>query len=139
MPRVLAVGDAAAGLVGALAAAGVEATSEADGAYVVGIGGDEARAALAQGTHEGVLGVAGIDGSPPVDDAPSFRTPALVVVAEADADAARAFAQALTEAGVLHETVVYGGVERGFFGADGHPAARDDATKLLRRFIGVPA
>jgi dienelactone hydrolase len=138
VPRVLLVGDAAAGLAGSFADAGFDTTHDAAGAYVLGIGAD-ARAALGYGTRDEVRGVAGIDGELPLEQAASFRAPALVVVAEADADAAYAFANALSAAGVLHETVVYDGVERGFFGAGGHPEARADAWKLVRRFMGVPA
>jgi dienelactone hydrolase len=140
MPRVLLVGAAAASLADAFAELGVETTTSvgATGVYAVGVGGD-ARAALLHATREGVHGVVGIDGALPVDEAAAFRAPALVVAAEADRDAAYAFAQALTDAGVLHETVVYDGVERGFFAEDGHPEARADVWKLIRRFIGVPA
>jgi dienelactone hydrolase len=140
VPRVLLVGAAAARLADRFRALGVQTTTSADetGVYVVGIGSD-ARAALLHGTREGVHGVVGVDGRLPVEDAGAFRAPALVVSAEADREAAYAFAQALTDAGVLHETVVYDGVERGFFADDGHPEARADVWKLIRRFIGVPA
>jgi dienelactone hydrolase len=140
MPRVLLVGAAAASLSDAFADLGVDTTTGMDekGVYVLGVG-DDAQAALLHATRDGVHGVVGIDGALPLDEAAAFRAPALVVAAEIDREAAYAFARALTDAGVLHETVVYDGVERGFFAENGHPEARADAWRLIRRFIGVPA
>src|SRR5512133_2880587 len=122
MPRVLLVGTAAASLADAFADLGVDTTTGVDekGVYVVGVG-DDAQAALLHATRDGVHGVVGIDGALPLREA------------------AYAFARALTDAGVQHETVVYDGVERGFFAENGHPEARADAWRLIRRFIGVPA
>src|SRR3954447_26610478 len=119
------------------ASSAVEATA-ADRLFVVGVGPD-AGAALLHGTHEGVTGVVGIDGRPPVEEARSgaFVAPVLAIVAEADEGEAYAFAKALTNHGILNETVVYDEVDRGFLGA--HERATNDVWKLVRRFIGVPA
>ncbi|NUR78316.1 MAG: hypothetical protein HOQ28_18775 [Thermoleophilia bacterium] len=113
-------------------------TASADRVFVVGVGPD-AQAALLHGTRDGVTGVVGIDGRPPVEEARAgaFRAPVLAIVAEADEGDAYAFAKALTNHGVLNETVVYDEVERGFLGT--HERATADVWKLLRRFIGVPA
>jgi hypothetical protein len=142
-PGALLVGDDAAALAPGLEALGVETARSLDAlsagsVFVVGIGPD-AHAALLYGARDGLAGVIGIDGAPPVDEARAgaFRTPVLAVVAEADEGAAYAFAKALRNHGVLNETVVYDEVERGFFGA--HERATADAWRLLRRFMGVPA
>jgi dienelactone hydrolase len=137
------IGDDAAALAPDLEALGVETARSLDAlsaerVFVVGIGPD-ARTALLHGTRDDIAGVVGIDGAPPVDEARAgaFRTPVLAVVAEADEGSAYAFAKALTNHGVLNETVVYDEVERGFFGD--HERATAEVWRLLRRFIGVPA
>lgn len=123
--------------------------------YVVGFcfGG---RAAFMAGTEEGVAGVvgfygwptrAGDDGSSPLAEALEgrFKAPVLALYGGADekitADDRQSFAEALTGAGVLHETVVYDGAPHGFFdrGMHEHRAACDDAWRLMLRFFGVPA
>jgi hypothetical protein len=143
LPGAALIGDTAAALGPELEALGIVTASSldvlpAERAFVVGIGSD-ARAALLHGTLDGIDGVVGIDCSPPVDEARAgaFRAPVLVVVAEADEGAAYSFAKALTNHGVLNETVVYDDVERGFFGV--HERATADVWRLLRRFMGVPA
>ncbi|MDX6475159.1 MAG: hypothetical protein QOH95_670 [Gaiellaceae bacterium] len=140
---IVLVGEQAATLASGLERLGLETAASlealsAERVFVVGIGPD-AETALLYGTREDVAGVIGIDGTPPVEQARTgaFRTPVLAVVAEADEGDAYAFAKALTNHGVLNETVVYDGVERGFLGA--HERATADVWKLMRRFIGVPA
>jgi len=139
---VVLLGEQAAALAPGLEEVGVATATafdvaEAERVFVVGVGGD-ARDALLHGTREGVAGVVGIDGTPPVAEARAgaFRAPVLAVVAEADEGDAYAFAKALTNHGVLNETVVYDDVDRGFLGT--HERATDDVWRLLRRFIGVP-
>jgi Dienelactone hydrolase family len=139
---VVLLGDQAATLAPGLAELGVATapsleSADAERVFVVGVGGT-ARDALLHGTRDGVTGVVGIDGAPPVDEARagSFRAPVLAVVAERDEGEAYAFAKALTNHGVLNETVVYDDVDRGFLGTHEHATA--DVWKLLRRFIGVP-
>jgi dienelactone hydrolase len=142
-PVAVLIGDDAAALAPELEALGVETARSLDGlsaerVFVVGVGPD-AHAALLHGTRDDVAGVVGIDGPPPVDEARAgaFRASVLAVVAEVDEGSAYAFAKALTNHGVLNETVVYDEVERGFFGA--HERATADVWRLLRRFMGVPA
>jgi len=139
---VILVGEQAAALGTELEGLGLETApsveaSSADRVFVVG-GGPDAHAALLHGTRDGVTGVVGIDGRPPVDEARAgaFRTPVLAIVAEADEGEAYAFAKALTNHGILNETVVYDEVDRGFLGT--HEGATADVWRLLRRFIGVP-
>jgi dienelactone hydrolase len=140
---VVLVGEQASSLRPDLESLGLETASsvdetEADRVFVLGIGSD-AHSALLHGTREDVAGVVGIDGSPPVAAARAgdFRAPVLAVVAEEDEGDAYAFAKALTNHGVLNETVVYDDVPRGFVGA--HEHATKDVWRLLRRFIGVPS
>ena len=139
---VVLVGEQAAALGPELERLGLETAAAPEAVsgeriFVVGVGRD-AHAALLHGTREDVAGVVGIDGSPPVDEARSgaFRSPVLAIVAEADEGEAYAFAKALTNHGILNETVVYDEVERGFLGT--HERATADVWRLLRRFIGVP-
>lgn len=140
---VVLLGEQAASLGPGFAELGVATVrsldaTDAERVFVVGVG-PEARQALLHGTREGITGVAGIDGTPPVEEARagSFRAPVLAVVAEDDEGDAYAFAKALTNHGVLNETVVYDEVARGFLGT--HERATEDVWKLLRRFIGVPS
>jgi carboxymethylenebutenolidase len=122
--------------------------------YVLGFcfGG---RAAFMQGTQEDVAGVVGFygwptredDGGSPVSEARAgrFRAPVLALYGGADEgigpDQIETFAQALNEAGVLQETVVYDGAPHSFFdrGMDEHADACADAWRLVLRFMGVPA
>lgn len=136
------MGEQAATLGAELEQLGLETAESVDAAaadrvFVLGIG-PEAHAALLHGTRDDVTGVVGIDGRPPVEEARAgaFRAPVLAVVAEPDEGDAYAFAKALTNHGILNETVVYDNVERGFVGA--HDRATADVLRLVRRFIGVP-
>jgi carboxymethylenebutenolidase len=53
----------------------------------------------------------------------------------------QAFAEALTAAGVLHETVVYEDAPHSFFdrAMGEHSQACADAWRLMLRFLGLPA
>jgi carboxymethylenebutenolidase len=123
--------------------------------YVLGFcfGG---RAAFMTGTEEDVAGVAGFygwptraeeGGSSPVDEARAgrFRAPVLALYGGADEkitpEDQHAFAEALTAAGILHETVVYDDAPHSFFdrAMDEHAQACADAWRLMLRFFGVPA
>ena len=114
------------------------------------------RAAFMQGTEDGVAGVVGFygwptreepGGSSPVREAREgrFVAPVLALYGGADegiADAdIRAFYDALNEARVLEETVVYDGAPHGFFdrAMAEHSDACDDAWRRVLRFMGVPA
>jgi dienelactone hydrolase len=139
---VVLVGEHASTLGAELRQLGLETAPSVDAAaadriFVLGIG-EDAHAALLHGTRGDVTGVVGIDGRPPVEEARAgaFRTPVLAVVAEPDEGDAYAFAKALTNHGILNETVVYDDVDRGFIGT--HDRATADVWRLLRRFIGVP-
>jgi carboxymethylenebutenolidase len=123
--------------------------------YVLGFcfGG---RAALMQGTDEGVAGVVGFDrgpagevvgGSSPLRVAREVRfvSPVLTLYGGADdkipdADI-EAFYEALHAAHVLEETVVYDGAPHSFFDrtAAEHAQACEDAWSRMLRFMGVPA
>ena len=138
MAGVVLIGDAARSLADAFAELGldvVESTADADRVYAVGIGRD-AQAAL---LIDDATGVVGIDCSPPIAAAGAgeLRAPVLAVFPEQDQRDAYAFAEALNAHGVANETVVYDGVEPGFFGT--HREATADAWRLIRRFMGVPA
>jgi carboxymethylenebutenolidase len=123
--------------------------------YVLGFcfGG---RAAFMTGTEDDVAGVVGFygwptraeeGGSSPVDEARAgrFRAPVLAIYGGADEkitpEDRQAFAEALTAAQVLHETVVYDDAPHSFFdrAMDEHRQACDDAWRLMLRFFGVPA
>ena len=129
------------------------------------------RAAFMQGTREDVAGVVGFygwptrveeGGSSPLEEARAgrFKAPVLAIYGGADekigAEDRQAFAEALSAAQVLHETVVYDGAPHSFFDrgpgpgtcpAGGtcpgtwsqHAQACDDAWLLTLRFFGVPA
>lgn len=114
------------------------------------------RAAFMSGTEDGVAGVAGFygwptrreeGGSSPLLEARAGRleAPVLALYGGADekitAEDRQAFAEALTAAGVLHETVVYDEAPHGFFdrAMDEHREACEDAWRLMLRFFGVPA
>jgi hypothetical protein len=140
---VLLVGTDAEPLAAQLGALGIETAQAldaltADRIFVLGVG-EGARDALLHGTREEISGVIGIDGAPPVEEARAgaFRAPVLAVFAEEDEGAAYSFAKALTNHGVLNETVVYDEVGRGFLGT--HEQATADVNRLVRRFIGAPA
>jgi carboxymethylenebutenolidase len=113
------------------------------------------RAAFMAGTQEGVAGVVGFygwptrveeGGSSPVEEARAGRFIAPVVALYGGADDKitpedrQAFAEALTAAGVLHETVVYDDALHSFFdrGMDEHAQACDHAWRLMLRFFGIP-
>lgn len=114
------------------------------------------RAALMQGSQPGIAGIIGFYGAParaedggssPVEEARSgrLRAPVLALYGGADEkitpEEQYAFAEALTAAGILHETVVYDDAPHSFFDramAD-HRHACDDAWRLMLRFLGVPA
>jgi carboxymethylenebutenolidase len=114
------------------------------------------RASFMQGTREDVAGVVGFygwptraaeGGSSPLEEARAgrFRQPVLAIYGGADegipvADA-EAFAEALNEAHVLQETVVYDGAPHSFFdrSMDEHADACADSWRLVLRFMGVPA
>ena len=123
--------------------------------YVLGFcfGG---RAALMAGTEDGVAGVVGFygwparqeeGGSSPLLEARAgrFKAPVLALYGGADEkiphEDRQAFAEALTAAGVLHETVVYDHAPHSFFdrGMEEHREACADAWQLMLRFVGVPA
>jgi carboxymethylenebutenolidase len=114
------------------------------------------RAAFMQGSQPGVAGVIGFYGAPgraedggssPLEEARAgrLRAPVLALYGGADEKITReeqqAFAEALTAAHVLHETVVYEGAPHSFFDRtmDEHAAACDDAWRLMLRFFGIPA
>jgi carboxymethylenebutenolidase len=122
--------------------------------YVLGFcfGG---RAAFMSGTLDGVDGVVGFygwptreseEGSSPLAEARAGRLKAPVVALYGGADEGipeadvRAFAEALSEAGVAHETVVYEGAPHSFFdrAMAEHEQACEDAWRLCLRFMGVP-
>ena len=136
MPRVALIGNAAAQLAPGLRDLGLEI--DETGEFVLGVG-EHAVDAFRRAADAGVAGVIGIDGAPPVADARDgrLRAPVLGIFAEADEGAAYSFAKALTEHGVLNETVVYDGVEPGFLGT--HEQATADVWRLIRRFVGLPA
>lgn len=114
------------------------------------------RAAFLAATEEGVAGVIGFYGWPsrreeggtsPLEEARAgrFRSPVLALYGGADEkippEERQAFAEALTAAGVLHETVVYEGAPHSFFdrAMEEHREACADAWRLMLRFFGVPA
>ena len=114
------------------------------------------RAAFLSATLDDVAGVVGFYGWPtrasengtsPVEEARAgnFRTPVLALYGGADEGIpesdVQAFAQALSDAGVLHETVVYEGAPHSFFdrAMAEHTDACADAWRLMLRFFGVPA
>jgi carboxymethylenebutenolidase len=124
-------------------------------AYVLGFcfGG---RAAFLQAARDDVAGVVGFYGWParaeeggtsPLLEARAgrLRTPVLALYGGADEkiaeDDAEAFAEALRQAGVPQESVVYDGAPHGFFDramAD-EAQACDDAWMRVLRFMSVPA
>jgi carboxymethylenebutenolidase len=123
--------------------------------YVLGFcfGG---RAAFMQGTRDDVAGVVGFygwptraeeGGSSPLEEARAgrFKAPVLAFYGGADekigAEDRQAFAEALSAAHILHETVVYDEAPHSFFdrSMDEHSQACDDAWRLMLRFFGVPA
>jgi carboxymethylenebutenolidase len=127
----------------------------ASAVYVLGFcfGG---RAAFMTGTEEDVAGVVGLYGMPtraeeggssPLDEvrAGRYRAPVLAIYGGADEkitpEDQHAFAEALTAAGILHETVVYDDAPHSFFDRkmDEHAEACADAWRLTLRFFGVPA
>jgi carboxymethylenebutenolidase len=73
-----------------------------------------------------------------------FRAPVLALYGGADEkitpEDQHAFAEALTAAGILHETVVYDDAPHSFFdrAMDEHAEACADAWRLVLRFFGVP-
>jgi carboxymethylenebutenolidase len=114
------------------------------------------RAAYMQGAEPGVAGVVGFYGGPtraeeggssPIEEARAGRlqAPVLALYGGADAgitpDDQHAFAEALTAAGIPHETVVYDDAPHSFFDRkmDEHAEACADAWRLMLRFFGVPA
>lgn len=114
------------------------------------------RAAFMAAAEDGVAGVVGFygwperredGGSSPLEEARAgrLRAPVLALYGGADekigADDRLAFAEALTAAGVLHETVVYEEAPHSFFdrAMDEHREACADAWRLMLRFFGVPA
>lgn len=114
------------------------------------------RAAFMQGSQPGVAGVIGFYGAPgraeeggssPVAEARAgqLRAPVLALYGGADEkigpEERHAFAEALTAAGILHETVVYDGAPHSFFdrAMDDYQAECADAWRLMLRFLGVPA
>jgi carboxymethylenebutenolidase len=122
--------------------------------YVLGFsfGG---RAAFMSGTEGGVAGVVGFygwpgreedGGSSPVREAREGRLKAPVLALYGGADdklpdaEIKAFYDALNDAHVLEETVVYDGAPHGFFdrAMDEHAQACDDAWHRVLRFMGVP-
>lgn len=135
MPSIVLLGEAAAPFAEALRPF---VDTADDHRYVLGIGSYAAEA-FRQAARNDVAGVIGIDGEPAVVEAQrgELRAPILGIFAEADKDAAYSFASALSAHGVLNETVVYDGVDRGFVGA--HEQATADALRLVRRFMGVPS
>jgi carboxymethylenebutenolidase len=113
------------------------------------------RAAFMAGTQKGVAGVVGFygwparveeGGSSPVEQARAgrFTAPVLALYGGADekitAEERQEFAEALTAAGILHETVVYDEAPHSFFdrAMDEHAQACDDAWRLMLRFFGIP-
>jgi carboxymethylenebutenolidase len=122
--------------------------------YVLGFcfGG---RAAFMAGTEPGVAGVVGFygwpareeeGGSSPLREAREGRLKAPVLALYGGADDKipdadiRAFYDALNDAHVLEETVVYDGAPHSFFdrSMDEHALACDDAWHRVLRFMGVP-
>ena len=122
--------------------------------YVVGFcfGG---RAAFMSATLDGISGVVGFygratqrsdGGSSPVEEARGgrFKAPVLALFGGADEGIpvtdVEQFAEALSAAGVLHETVVYEGAPHSFFdrAMAEHGEACADAWRLMLRFFGVP-
>jgi SAM-dependent methyltransferase len=113
--------------------------------FVLGVC-DAASAALRHAARDDVAGVIALSGSPAgaVGDARGgrLRAPVLALYAGADDQvAAQAFAQALGEAGVLQESVVYDDAPHGFFDASlpDQAQACQDAWQRMLRFMGVPA
>ncbi len=122
--------------------------------YVLGFcfGG---RGAFMQGTRDDVAGVVGFygwpareeeGGSSPVEEARAgrFRAPVLALYGGADEkitpEHQEAFATALSQAGVLQETIVYDGAPHSFFdrAMTEHAAACEDAWFRVLRFVGRP-
>jgi carboxymethylenebutenolidase len=122
--------------------------------YVLGFcfGG---RAAFMAGTEPGVAGVVGFYGWPareeegglsPLREAREGRLKAPVLALYGGADDKipdadiKAFYDALNDAHVLEETVVYDGAPHSFFdrSMDEHAQACDDAWHRVLRFMGVP-
>lgn len=114
------------------------------------------RAAFMYGTQDGIAGVIGFYGGPrraledstsPLEEAEAgnFKAPVLGLFGGADQgippEDAYAFAQALDEAGVVQETVVYDGAPHSFFdrAMDEFADACEDAWHRVLRFMGVPA
>jgi carboxymethylenebutenolidase len=114
------------------------------------------RAAFMYGTQEGVAGVVGFYGGPkraldggtsPIEEvrAGNFKAPVLGLFGGADQgippEDAHAFAEALTEAGVPQEILVYDDAPHSFFdrSMDQFAEACDDAWRRVLRFMGVPA
>jgi carboxymethylenebutenolidase len=108
------------------------------------------------GTQEGVAGVVGFYGWPmrgddespsPIDHARAgaFRAPVLALYGGADEgippEDAHAFAQALSDAGALQETVVYDDAPHSFFdrSMEQFADACEDAWHRVLRFMGTPA
>ena len=114
------------------------------------------RAAFMYGTQDGVAGVVGFyggprralaeDGSSPLAEAKAgrFKAPVLGLFGGADqgipAEDAHAFAEALRDAHVLNETIVYDDAPHSFFdrAMDDYADACDDAWRRVLRFMGVP-
>ena len=113
------------------------------------------RAALMTGTEPGIAGVVGFygwpareerGGSSPVREAREGRLKAPVLALYGGADDKipdadiKAFYDALNDAHVLEETVVYDGAPHSFFdrSMDEHAQACDDAWHRVLRFMGVP-
>ena len=110
------------------------------------------RASFMQGTRDDVAGVVGFYGWPtrgepsPRDEAKAGRVRAPVLALYGGADKgipeedAYAFAQALDDAGVPQETVVYDGAPHSFFdrAMSEHAEACDDAWHRVLRFMSVP-
>ena len=123
--------------------------------YVLGFcfGG---RAAFMQGVADDIAGVIGFygwparaeaGGSSPLEEARAGRLQAPVLALYGGADDKipdtdiEAFYQALSEAHVLEETIVYEGAPHSFFDRSmaEHAEACDDAWRRVLRFMGVPA
>jgi carboxymethylenebutenolidase len=113
------------------------------------------RGALMNGTEAGVAGVVAFHGSPareqeggssPLREAREGRLTAPVLALYGGADDTipdadiEAFYEALNDAGVLQETVVYDGAPQSFFdrAIAEHAQACDDAWRRVLRFLGVP-
>ena len=79
----------------------------------------------------------------PADEAPRFACPVLTIYGGADAaigpEVREAFARALAESGIAHESVTYEGAPHSFFDrrAEEHAEASADAWRRILAFVGA--